>query len=94
MAAKHAVAGLTKTVALEYGGKGIRCNTVAPGFIKTPMTQAVQENNYHQALTASIPAGRMGEAMEVAESALWLCSDRSSYVNGSFLAVDGGFLAQ
>lgn len=94
VAAKHGVAGLTKTVALEYGGKGIRCNTVAPGFIKTPMTQAVQENNYHQALTASIPAGRMAEAMEVAESALWLCSDRSSYVNGSFLAVDGGFLAQ
>ena len=43
---------------------------------------------------ASIPAGRMAEAIEVAESALWLCSDRSSYVNGSFLAVDGGFLAQ
>lgn len=82
------------TVALEYGGRGIRCNTVGPGFIKTPMTQAVQENDYHQTLIASIPAGRMAEAIEVAESALWLCSDRASYVNGAFLSVDGGFLAQ
>lgn len=94
VAAKHGVVGLTKTIALEYGSKGIRCNTVGPGFIKTPMTQAVQENGHHQALIASVPAGRMAEASEVAESALWLCSDRASYVNGTFLAVDGGFLAQ
>lgn len=94
VASKHGVVGLTKTVALEYGGNGIRCNAVGPGFIKTPMTQAVQENGYHQILTASIPAGRMAEASEVAESALWLCSDRASYVNGTFLVVDGGFIAQ
>lgn len=94
VAAKHGVVGLTKTVAVEYGSKGIRCNAVGPGFVKTPMTQAVLEGGHHQALVAAVPAGRVAEAAEVAESALWLCSDRASYVNGAFLAVDGGFLSQ
>lgn len=95
VAAKHGVVGLTKTVAVEYGSKGIRCNAIGPGFIKTPMTQPVfAAQQFQDMVLAAVPAGRVAEPAEVAESALWLCSDRASYVNGAFLAVDGGFLSQ
>ena len=95
VAAKHGVVGLTKTVAVEYASKGIRCNAVGPGFVETPMTRPVfAAQQFQDMVPAAVPAGRVGEAAEVAESALWLCSDRASYVNGAFLAVDGGFLAQ
>jgi NAD(P)-dependent dehydrogenase (short-subunit alcohol dehydrogenase family) len=95
VASKHGVVGLTKTAAVEYGGKGIRCNAVAPGFIATPMTQQVFGAPQFQAgLSMAVPQGRVAEPHEVAEAALWLCSPRSSYVNGAFLAVDGGFLSQ
>ncbi len=95
VASKHGVVGLTRTVAVEYGPKGIRCNAVAPGFIKTPMTQPVfASQQFQQAVPAAVPMGRVAEPGEVAEAALWLCSDRASYVNGAFLPVDGGFLSQ
>ena len=95
VATKHGVVGLTRTVAVEYGARGIRCNVVAPGFINTPMTQPVLASQQFQAAVPSaVPMGRVAEPGEVAEAALWLCSDRSSYVNGTFLSVDGGFLSQ
>jgi len=95
VASKHGVVGLTRTVAVEYGAKGIRCNAVAPGFIKTPMTQPVfGSKQFQDAVPAAVPMGRVAEPGEVAEAALWLCSDRSSYVTGAFLSVDGGFLSQ
>ena len=95
VAAKHGVVGLTKTVAVEYGAKGIRCNAVGPGFITTPMTaQVFAAQQFQDHVPAAVPAGRVADATEVAEAALWLCSARASYVNGAFLAVDGGFLSQ
>ena len=95
VAGKHGVIGLTRSVAVEYGAKGIRCNAIAPGFIETPMTAPVfQVPQFRDMTAAQVPAARVGTAEEVANMALWLCSDRSSYANGGVYAVDGGFLAK
>lgn len=83
-ASKAGLIGLTKSVAKELAPKGIRCNAIAPGFIRTDMTGS-QENN---PLLAMIPLGRMGEAEEVAEAAAYLAS--AKYVTGEVLRVDGG----
>ena len=83
-ASKAGLIGLTKSVAKELAPKGIRCNAIAPGFIRTDMTDS-QENN---PLLAMIPLGRMGEAGEVAEAAAYLAT--ANYVTGEVLRVDGG----
>lgn len=92
VAAKHGVVGLTKNAAIEYAKKGIRVNSVGPGFIKTPLLEAMKKEEY-DALTALHPMGRLGESDEVAELFLWLASDKSSFVTGSYYAVDGGYLS-
>ena len=83
-ASKAGLVGLTKAVAKEYAPKGIRCNAVAPGFIKTDMTEAHAENP----LLAMIPLGRMGDAEDVAEAVAYLVS--AKYITGEVLRVDGG----
>lgn len=83
-ASKAGLVGLTKSVAKELALKGIRCNAIAPGFIRTDMTGS-QENN---PLLAMIPLGRMGEAEEVAEAAAYLAT--AKYVTGETIRVDGG----
>lgn len=93
-AAKHGVIGLTRSAALEYARKGIRVNAVLPGPIRTPMLQASSGGNEGvDAMGKMMPVGRVGEADEVAQAIVWLCSDQSSYVTGHTLAVDGGALA-
>ena len=95
VAGKHGVVGLTKSVAIEYGAKGIRCNAVAPGFIDTPMTKPIFDTEQGRGMAAmAVPAARTGTAEEIANMALWLCSDRASYANGGVFAVDGGFTAR
>jgi NAD(P)-dependent dehydrogenase (short-subunit alcohol dehydrogenase family) len=91
-AAKHGVAGLTKTAALDYVREGIRVNAVCPGFIRTPMIEGVPPDAEHPDPT--VPAGRLGKPSEVAEAVLWLCSDAASYVTGHMLVVDGALLVQ
>ena len=83
-ASKAGLVGLTKSVAKELAPKGIRCNTIAPGFIRTDMT-GTQENN---PLLSMIPLGRMGETEDVAEAAAYLAT--ANYVTGEVLRVDGG----
>ena len=83
-ASKAGLIGLTKTVAKELGSKGIRCNAIAPGFIKTKMTQDQADSP----LLAMIPLGRMGEAEDVAQAAAYLAE--AGYVTGDVLRVDGG----
>lgn len=83
-ASKAGLIGLTKSVAKELAPKGIRCNAIAPGFIRTDMT-GTQENN---PLLSMIPLGRMGEAEEVAETAAYLAT--ANYVTGETIRVDGG----
>ncbi len=95
VAAKHGVVGLTQNAAIEYGAQGIRINSIGPGFIRTPMIAALEENK--EALNGLVslhPIGRLGTSEEVAELVLWLSSKRSSFVNGAYFAVDGGYLAR
>jgi NAD(P)-dependent dehydrogenase (short-subunit alcohol dehydrogenase family) len=97
IASKHAVEGLTKSTALEYAKEGIRVNAVAPAAIETDMIDrfAGKEGSEMRAgLTAMHPLGRMGKAEEIADAVLFLASDASSFVTGTSLKVDGGFLSQ
>jgi NAD(P)-dependent dehydrogenase (short-subunit alcohol dehydrogenase family) len=86
---KHAICGLTKTAALELAAKNIRVNAVAPGPILTPMLLRDWKGAVDKA-AAIIPMGRVGRAEEVADAVVWLCSDRSSFVTGVILPIDGG----
>ncbi|MCU0384868.1 MAG: glucose 1-dehydrogenase [Flavihumibacter sp.] len=94
VAAKHGVVGLTKATALEYASQGVRVNSIGPGYILTPLlTNALDEATLEQVKSLH-PIGRLGTSEEVAELALWLSSDKASFVTGSYYAVDGGYLAQ
>ena len=95
-ASKHAVIGITKTTALEYATQGIRVNAVCPGVIQTPMIDRFIEKNKttKEAMTSGEPIGRVGQPEEIAEAAIWLCSDASSFTTGHALVVDGGWVAQ
>ena len=88
-ASKAGVVGFTRTVARELAKRGITCNAVAPGFIKTDMTDVLPEKAKEMAL-AAIPMARMGTAEEVARVIAFLASDEASYVTGHVLPVDGG----
>jgi NAD(P)-dependent dehydrogenase (short-subunit alcohol dehydrogenase family) len=94
VAAKHGVLGLTKTAALEYADKKIRINSIGPGYIKTPLITNSLDEATIKSLVTLHPIGRLGESEEVAELILWLGSDKSSFVTGSYYPVDGGYLAQ
>jgi len=94
VAAKHGVVGLTQTAALEYGPQKIRVNAVAPGFIRTPLVENSMSAEALGALAGMHALGRLGESSEIAELVTWLASDRSSFVTGAYLPVDGGYLAQ
>jgi NAD(P)-dependent dehydrogenase (short-subunit alcohol dehydrogenase family) len=88
VAAKHGVHGLTRAAALELGGTGIRVNAIAPGVTRTGMTSAVSDE-----LLRAVPLGRIAEPEEIAAAAVWLCSPEASYITGSVLVADGGWLA-
>ena len=93
IASKHGVVGLTKAAALEFGSQHVRVNAIAPGTTATPVNQHWLGNPaIRERITAAIPMGRIGEARDVAEAALWLCSDASSYVTGIVMPVDGGYI--
>lgn len=91
IASKAGVIGLTKGWAKEFGKKGIRVNAVAPGFIKTPMTEKAPEKVI-DFMVSKTPLGRMGEAVEVAKSIAFLSSDDASFITGVILNVDGGLV--
>jgi 3-oxoacyl-[acyl-carrier protein] reductase len=88
-AAKAGVIGMVKTWAKELGKNNITSNAVAPGFIRTDMTDAIPEEVRQQVIN-SIPVKRMGEAMDIANAYLYLASDEASFVNGQVLGVNGG----
>jgi len=90
-ASKSGIIGFTKSVALELGSRGIRCNAIAPGFIETEMTAALDEKMV-QSWRDAIPLKRGGTPEDVAECAVFLASDRSTYITGQVLQVDGGML--
>src|SRR3546814_91239 len=92
IAAKHAVIGLTRIAAVDYGQQGIRVNAVLPGAIRTPTLMSVIENepSHAEFLKTAHPIGRYGEPAEIGETAAWLLSDASSFVTGAAIAADGG----
>ncbi|MFG3496025.1 SDR family NAD(P)-dependent oxidoreductase [Streptomyces sp. NPDC047928] len=93
VAAKHAVLGLTKAAAAEYAALGVRVNAIAPGTTRSEMMQQWFELNpgIEEALHRQAPLPRTAEPEEIAEAAAWLCSDRSSFVVGATVPVDGGW---
>jgi NAD(P)-dependent dehydrogenase (short-subunit alcohol dehydrogenase family) len=96
-ASKHAVLGLTRAAAVDYGSQGIRINAICPGAIDTPMLRnAMERRGRTEADTVGRLSllGRFGQVDEIARAALWLSSDDSSYTVGHALAVDGGYLAR
>jgi 2,5-dichloro-2,5-cyclohexadiene-1,4-diol dehydrogenase 1 len=95
VASKHAVVGLTRVAAADYGKRGIRVNALIPGAVRTPMLQGAMDNDpgLEPYLNSIHPIGRFGEPDELGEAAVWLLSDAASFVTGACMAVDGGFTA-
>jgi len=94
-ATKGAVRLFTKATAIQYAKEGIRCNSVHPGLLETPMTQDMLADAAHrEERTQRIPLGRVGTAEDVAYGVLYLASDEASFVTGSELVIDGGATAQ
>lgn len=94
-AAKHGVAGLTKLLANEWAAKGINVNAIAPGYIATNNTEALRADpDRNRAILERIPAGRWGEARDIADTAVFLASPAAQYIHGTIIPVDGGWLAR
>lgn len=95
-ATKGAIEALSRTLAIELAPAGIRVNTIAPGFVRTPMLQPILDANpgYEQQLRDQTPAGRIGRPAEIAATVAFFLSELAPYINGVSLAADGGWLAR
>lgn len=94
-ASKGGIGQLTMAFANEWGSKGINVNAIAPGYIRTDNTQALQDNKErHDAILERIPAGRWGETQDFAGPAVFLASDAASYLHGTIVTVDGGWMGR
>jgi len=90
-ASKAGIIGLTKSVAKEFAARGLRCNAIAPGFIKTAMTDTLPEDIV-RGYSEAIPMKRMGSPEDIADLCLFLASEMSSYITGQVINVDGGLV--
>ena len=88
-ASKAGIIGFTKSLARELGSRGVRANVVAPGYVKTRLTDAIPEEA-KDAMLANTPLGRLGEPADIAAAVRFLCSDEASFITGEVLVVDGG----
>ncbi|MEO6905962.1 MAG: 3-oxoacyl-[acyl-carrier-protein] reductase [Ginsengibacter sp.] len=89
-ASKAGIIGFTKSIAAELGSRNIRCNAIAPGFVETDMTHYLKEGDAAKTFLEKIPLGRFGSTDEIANVALFLASDMSSYISGQVISVCGG----
>ena len=89
-AAKHGVVGLTRVAAREYANQGLRINAICPGTVDTPMFRESMSPAVIENLLNAAPIGRLAEASEIADIALWLCDDAPAFLTGQAIAVDGG----
>jgi len=97
VAAKHGVVGLTRAAAREMADRGVRVNAVCPGFTDTPMLDEVgvtADESVREHVEGLHPMGRFGAPREIADAVVWLCSPEASYVTGTALPVDGGYLSR
>ena len=96
VASKHGIVGLTRTASLESAKAGVRVNAVCPGIIHTAMIDRYThgDSDIEAQLSAGEPVGRMGRPEEVADTAVWLCSDGAGFITGTAIPVDGGWTAQ
>jgi 3alpha(or 20beta)-hydroxysteroid dehydrogenase len=92
-ASKFAVRGITKQVAIEYGGQNIRCNSVHPGYIRTPMMTAALDDEQIKVASGSVPIKRVGEPVDVSNLCVFLASNESGFVTGAEHIIDGGLTA-
>jgi len=88
-ASKAGIIAMSKSLAIEYAKKNININCISPGFIKTAMTDKL-DDKYKEAIISKIPSARLGEPDDIANAVLFLCSSQSSYINGETLHVNGG----
>jgi 3-oxoacyl-[acyl-carrier protein] reductase len=89
-ASKAGIVGFTKSIAAELGSRNVRCNAIAPGFVETDMTHYLKEGEAAKSFLDKIPLGRFGSADEIANVALFLASDMSSYITGQVISACGG----
>ena len=94
VASKHGVIGLTESAALAYATQQVRVNSIGPGYIVTPLLTNTRDQATLNAIATLHPMARLGKASEVAELALFLASDKASFITGAYFNVDGGYLAQ
>jgi NAD(P)-dependent dehydrogenase (short-subunit alcohol dehydrogenase family) len=94
VAAKHGQVGLTKAAALDYGAQGIRVNAIGAGLADTPLIAEGRSPEIMAARIAAHPLGRIGRPQGIADAVVWLCSDESSFVTGTAIPVDGGYVAR
>ena len=91
VASKAGMIGMTKSIALEYASRGITINCIAPGFIKTPMTDVLTDDQKN-AMLSRIPEGKFGLPQDIANTAIFLASDEANYITGQTIHVNGGML--
>jgi len=92
--AKHGLVGLTKLMALEWAGRGIRVNGIAPGFTQTDMTSSAWASDGGKAIATRIPAGRIGQPRDIGGATVFLASDAADFIHGQTILVDGGSLLE
>ncbi|MFP5405165.1 MAG: SDR family NAD(P)-dependent oxidoreductase [Gammaproteobacteria bacterium] len=93
--AKGALGAFTRAIAVEYGGRGITANAVAPGFVRTPLTRGLQDSpEFQKFLSSAVPAGRWAEPSDIAPAVVFLAAAAGAFVNGHVLTIDGGLLAR